>query len=195
MPKKSPGFDSFPILKTQRLTLRPIKEEDVDAYRALLADPEVTALTDIPDSPNLKQSQRLITWMMGLWDKQKGCAWALERHPSTTGSEAETANFIGAIRINRIAKKERYGTVGYELAKAYWQQGFMTEALRAVVTQAHNNFELNRLEAWTLPGNAASDKVLLKCGFQHEGTLRQKAWFKGTFHDLRMFGRLSSDEV
>jgi hypothetical protein len=31
---------------------------------------------------------------------------------------------------------------------------------------------------------------LKKTRFQHEGTLRQRAWFKATFHDLRMFGRL-----
>jgi len=44
------------------------------------------------------------------------------------------------------------------------------------------------MEAWTLPGNDASDRVLVKAGFNYEGTLKQKAWFKGAFHDFRMFG-------
>ena len=52
---------------------------------------------------------------------------------------------------------------------------------------------LGLLDAWTLPGNAASDRVLEKSGFRHEGTLRQKAWFKGAFHDFRIFGRIASD--
>ena len=38
---------------------------------------------------------------------------------------------------------------------------------------------------------AASDRVLEKVGFQYEGTLRQKSWFKGAFHDFRMFSRLA----
>jgi len=46
-----------------------------------------------------------------------------------------------------------------------------------------------------LPGNTASDRVLEKAGFQYEGTLRQKAWFKGAFHDFRMFGRLAADGI
>ena len=51
----------------------------------------------------------------------------------------------------------------------------------------------NRLEAWTLPGNGASDRVLEKAGFRYEGTLRQKSWLKGAFHDFRMFSRLAGD--
>ena len=42
-------------------------------------------------------------------------------------------------------------------------------------------------------GNPASDRVLQKSGFRHEGTLRQRAWFKGAFHDFRMFGRIAGD--
>ena len=71
----------------------------------------------------------------------------------------------------------------------------MTEAVRAVVACGHETFRLNRIDAWTLPGNAASDRVLEKSGFQYEGTLRQKAWFKGAFHDFRMFGRIAADAV
>jgi [ribosomal protein S5]-alanine N-acetyltransferase len=75
----------------------------------------------------------------------------------------------------------------------YWGKGLMTEAVRAVVACGHETFRLNRIDAWTLPGNAASDRVLEKSGFQYEGTLRQKAWFKGAFHDFRIFGRIAGD--
>jgi RimJ/RimL family protein N-acetyltransferase len=59
-----------------------------------------------------------------------------------------------------------------------------TEALRAVVSFravvscSYEIFGLNRIAAWTLPGNGASDRVLEKGGFRCEGTLRQKAHFK-----------------
>jgi ribosomal-protein-alanine N-acetyltransferase len=46
-----------------------------------------------------------------------------------------------------------------------------------------------------LPGNGASDRVLEKAGFQFEGVFRQKGYFKGAFHDFRMFGRVASDPV
>ena len=69
-----------------------------------------------------------------------------------------------------------------------------SEAVAAVVRCGHEFFALNRIEAWTLPDNPASDRVLEKCGFRYEGTLRQKAWFKGAFRDFRMYGRLAGDE-
>jgi [ribosomal protein S5]-alanine N-acetyltransferase len=51
------------------------------------------------------------------------------------------------------------------------------------------------MEAWTLPDNDASDRVLVKAGFDYEGTLKQKARFKGAFHDFRMFGRVAADPI
>ena len=69
----------------------------------------------------------------------------------------------------------------------------MTEAVIAVATCGYQLFGLNRIEAWTLPGNSGSDRVLEKAGFRYEGTLRQKGCFKGSYHDFRMFGRLADD--
>jgi ribosomal-protein-alanine N-acetyltransferase len=46
-----------------------------------------------------------------------------------------------------------------------------------------------------LPGNGASDRVLANAGFAHEGTLRQRAWLKGDYHDFRMFGRVADDPL
>ena len=71
----------------------------------------------------------------------------------------------------------------------------MTEAVRAVTRCGFDHFSLNRIEAWTLPGNAASDRVLEKAGFHYEGTLRQKAWFKNAFHDFRMFGCIAGQAM
>ncbi len=102
---------------------------------------------------------------------------------------------LGAIRINRIHKQWRWGEIGYESHPDFWGRGLMTEAVRAVVACGHGQFKLNRMEAWTLPGNDASDRVLVKAGFSYEGTLKQKAWFKGAFHDFRMFGRVAADPI
>jgi ribosomal-protein-alanine N-acetyltransferase len=54
---------------------------------------------------------------------------------------------------------------------------------------------LNRVEALIMPGNIASEKVLLKLGFQCEGLLRQYAYFKDSFYDLQMFALLKQDWI
>jgi ribosomal-protein-alanine N-acetyltransferase len=95
----------------------------------------------------------------------KGCAWIIE----ISGSKA----LAGAIRFNSFEKKWRCGEIGYELHPYYWGKGLMTEAVRAVVACGHETFGLNRIDAWTLPGNGASDRVLEKSGFRHAEGLVQ----------------------
>ncbi len=107
--------------------------------------------------------------------------------------DRHSKRLAGAVRYNRFETKWKCGEIGYELHPDFWNRGLMSEAVAAVAVCGHQLFGLNRIEAWTLTGNTASDRVLEKSGFRHEGTLRQKARFKGAYHDFRMFGRLASD--
>lgn len=175
----------FPELSTQRLTLRAAAPKDVTAFQAMMSIPDVTRFSNWPDAPSKAQVERSLRWMFKLHGSGKGCAWIVE----ISGSKA----LAGAIRFNSFEKKWRCGTIGYELHPDYWGKGLMTEAVQAVVACGHQTFRLNRIDAWTLPGNNASDRVLEKSGFQYEGTQRQKAWFKGAFHDFRMFGRIAGE--
>lgn len=176
---------TFPVLSTPRLLLRALTPKDTAALHALFSRPEVTRFSNTPDAPSKARSARLASWMGKLHPSGKGCAWMIEVRASQT--------LAGAIRFNRFDKKWRSGVIGYELHPDFWGQGLMTEAVAAVVACGHTTFKLNRIEAWTMPGNPASDRVLEKAGFRHEGTLRQNAFFKGAFHDFRIFGRLAAD--
>ena len=169
----------FPVLSTKRLMLRAATPRDVSAFGALLSAPDMTRFSNWPNKISATQAERYIRWMAKMHGSGKGCAWIIE--------------ITGAIRFNSFEKKWRSGQIGYEMHPDYWGNGLMTEAVRAVVACGHETFRLNRIDAWTLPGNTASDRVLEKSGFRYEGTLRQKAWFKGAFHDFRMFGRIASD--
>jgi ribosomal-protein-alanine N-acetyltransferase len=177
----------FPSLVTDRLLLRAPQLDDAEPFRSLLSIPEVTRFSNWPDAPKKAQVERFMRWMAKLHGSGNGCAWIIEGSASNT--------MIGAIRFNRFDRKWKSGEVGYELCPDFWGRGLMTEGLRAVVSYGHRVFGLNRIEAWTLPGNSASDRVLEKAGFRYEGTLRQRAWFKGAFHDFRMFGRLPDDPM
>lgn len=177
----------FPVLTTDRLTLRAPKPADAVAMRALLSFPEVTRYSDWPDAPGKAWAERSMRWMVKHFASGKGCAWIIE--------ERRTGRLIGAIRFNSFHKKWHSGEIGYELDHAYWGRGLMSEAVRAVTACGHGLFRLNRIEAWTLPGNTASDRVLEKAGFRYEGTARQKARFKDAYHDFRVFARLADDPL
>jgi len=177
----------FPVLATKCLTLRAPTPKDAAAFHALMSQSGVTRYSNWPDAPSKTEAERSMRWMAKLHASGKGCAWIIEDRKSKA--------FVGAIRFNSIEKKWRCGQIGYESHPGFWGRGFMSEAVAAVVACGHDTFGLNRIDAWTLPGNAASDRVLEKSGFRHEGVLRQRAWFKGAFHDFRMFGRVAGDPV
>jgi RimJ/RimL family protein N-acetyltransferase len=179
------GARKFPILSTKRLTLRAPALADSAAFRAVLSIPDVTRFSNTPDAPTKAQGERLVRWMSKLHASGKGCAWIIEHWDSKT--------VVGAIRFNSFEKRWKCGEIGYESHPDFWGKGLMTEAVHAVVGCGHRTFGLNRIEAWTLAGNPASDRVPEKSGFRFEGTLRQKGWFKGTYHDFRMFARIAGD--
>jgi ribosomal-protein-alanine N-acetyltransferase len=177
----------FPILLTKRLTLRAIAPADAVGFRTLMSVPDVTRYANWPENPTDDQADAWTRNLSDLFPTGNGCAWVIE--------ERSSGAFVGAVHFNYFYRDWKLGGIGYEIHPDYWGRGLTTEALRAVVAHGHGFFALSRIEAWTLPGNAASDRVLEKAGFQFEGVFRQKGFFKGAFHDFRMFGRLASDAV
>ncbi|KAA1180047.1 GNAT family N-acetyltransferase [Rhizobium tropici] len=180
-----PPKDKFPTLVTDRLRLREASMDDCDDFHAMISIPEVTRFSNWVDTPKKAQIERSLRWMIKIFPKGAGCTWIIEDRAS--------GHLLGAIRFNSIDRRARCAELGYELHPSAWGKGLMSEAARAVVQCGFDVLSLNRIEAWTLPGNAASDRVLEKAGFQYEGTLRQKARFKEAFHDFRMFGCLAGD--
>jgi ribosomal-protein-alanine N-acetyltransferase len=176
----------FPELTTQRLRLRALTEADAPAYRALLHLPEVTRFTNLVVAPDEQQALKTVRNMMELWRAGAGCAWRIEE---------ASGSFVGVIRYNYFNKWARCGGIGYEAHPDFWGRGVMTETVRAVVQWGHGWFDLNRIEAWTVPGNPGSDRVLEKAGFRLEGVQRQKAFFHDELRDCRLFGRLAADPL
>lgn len=177
----------FPELSTARLCLRKASLKDANAYHQLLSCAEIAKFSDVPANPTKKRSERFVSWMSKLQPRGKGVGWIIE--------SINSKSVLGAIRINSIEKKAQCGMIGYEIHPDHWGQGFATEALSSVVVFAHTELELNRLEAWTVVGNEASNRVLAKCGFLHEGVQREKAQFNGALHTLNLYGRLAKDTL
>jgi RimJ/RimL family protein N-acetyltransferase len=70
---------------------------------------------------------------------------------------------------------ERTGVAefGYWLGRAYWGRGIATAAARMLIARAFGERDQRRLEALVFAPNVASVRVLEKCGFVCEGTMRR----------------------
>lgn len=175
----------FPLLKTDRLLLRQLAPADAEAVFQIFSDGEVTRYYDIDAFSGLEQAQRLIARLNERFEHGEGIRWGIV--------QKATGQFIGTCGYNGWVRTSYRASIGYDLARSAWGQGFMTEALQAVLRYGFDTMALNRVEALVIPGNIQSMRVLEKLGFQAEGIRRGYGYWKDRFWDLYCLSLLRSD--
>jgi ribosomal-protein-alanine N-acetyltransferase len=104
------------------------------------------------------------------------------------------AALLGAITLDNIRRgPAQSGTLGYWIGKDHARQGYMREAITAVVHHAFTDLDLSRVEAACLPENAASRGVLEKCGFKYEGVAQSYLQIAGRWRNHVLYANLRGD--
>nr|WSX51633.1 GNAT family N-acetyltransferase [Streptomyces sp. NBC_00974] len=102
---------------------------------------------------------------------------------------------IGAINLGSIALGPLCsGGVGYWMDQAWTGRGLATAALEEVCRIARDEVGLHRIQAGTLVGNVASQRVLAKAGFEQYGLAPRFLHIAGAWRDHRLFQRLLHDD-
>lgn len=180
------NFEAFPILKTDRLILRQLTLNDAKAVFAIRSDFAVTRLNIGSAYTSIEQARSLIESILDNYQRHSELRWGI-----TLKNGDDTV--IGMCGYNYWAQRDFRGSVGYDLARVYWRQGIMTEAVREVVKFGFEHMALNRIEADASIENEASIRLLKRLGFQHEGIEREQYFEGGEFHDLELFSLLKRD--
>ncbi len=101
---------------------------------------------------------------------------------------------MGAITLDNIRRgPSQAGTLGYWIGAPYARQGYMREAIEAVVHYAFQNMDLSRIEAACLPENVASRGVLEKSGFKYEGVAQSYLQINGRWRTHVLYSALRHD--
>lgn len=101
---------------------------------------------------------------------------------------------LGAITLDNIRRgPAQAGTMGYWIGAAHARQGYMREAIRAVVHHAFSAMDLSRIEAACLPENAASRGVLEGTGFKYEGVAQSYLQIAGRWRNHVLYANLRGD--
>lgn len=101
---------------------------------------------------------------------------------------------IGGVTLANVRRGiVQAGTLGYWVGEPFSGQGYMTAALRALLPSLFGELHLHRVEAACIPTNAASIRVLGKCGFVREGLARRYLCINGVWQDHLLFGLLQED--
>lgn len=170
----------YDVLEGTRLRLRRFELSDADDVYEYASDPEVC---------------QFLTWGP-LTQPEMAAETILLRYLNNPYLYAitlkESGKCIGVIDI-RIDPNCPKGSFGYCLNRAYWGQGYTTEALELILELAFTVLQLNKVEGSHYAGNEASGRVQQKCGMIKEGVLRQDVWVKNRWWDLVCYGILRSE--
>ncbi len=172
-------FKQLPRLETERLVLRPVTFDDVPAIHAYCTDPDVARYTTWHAHQSLIETQAYVGAVQDQYGRDEPSPWGVERRAE--GVLIGTCGFVARTPEHHRAE------LGYALARPYWGQGYMTEAVRAVVAFAFDHLDLNRIEAVCDAENLASARVLEKSGLVFEGILRDYLRVKGRYRNVRMY--------
>lgn len=175
----------IPTIDTHRLTLRPFTSEDAAAVTCLAGDRAIAEMTLViphPYPPGL--AQEWIATHAGEFAQDRGMTLAIARKPDGI--------LVGAVSLIGLVPGHQ-AELGYWIGKPHWNDGFCTEAVRAVVRYAFTVLGLLRIHACHFSRNPASGRVMRKIGMTHEGCRRHhvKKWDR--FEDLELYGLLKSE--
>ena len=174
-------------LQTPRLLLRPLRLEDADALLAIFSDPLVMRYWSTPPWTSSEQALALINRDLDGMARGEHIRLGLQR--------LDNQALIGHCTLFAWSRQSRRAELGYGMARACWGQGYMDEALRALLAWGFAALDLNRVEADIDPRNTGSECSLLRLGFVKEGHLRQR-WIVGDeVSDTGLYGLLRSDWV
>lgn len=177
-------FSSFPNLKTQRLLLRQVTENDVDAILSLRSNDEVMKYIPRPYLKTKEEALELIAMFDDKIENGIGINWGIY-------FIEEPEKLLGIIGYYRMKPEHYRAEVGYMIFPEFNGKGIVSEALQRVVEYGFREMKLHSIEAILDPENKGSEKVLLKNGFVKEAHLIENEYYEGRFLDSMIYSLLN----
>ncbi len=153
------------LIKSERLLLRPFKMEDAEKMFSNWAkDSEVTRYLTWEAHKDIDETRIVLKSWTESYEDDNYYHWAIE-------FEGEA---IGGIGLANVSDIHCSAYIGYCLGKAFWNKGFMSEALEAMLDFLFFEVGFNKLSAFHDVENPASGRVMEKVGMKQEGILKQE---------------------
>jgi 3-dehydroquinate dehydratase / shikimate dehydrogenase len=158
------------IISTERLILRPWKDEDAEPYAEMNADPRVRGF--YASVATREKSDADIRRFQATYARDGFCMFAAEF--------ISTGQFIGFIGLQKMdfaipswprPAVEPVVEIGWMLAHKYWGKGLATEGARGAVQFGFATLKLREIIAITVPANLRSRRVMEKIGMKHHPEL------------------------
>ncbi len=173
----------FPELTTERLLLQQVKPEDQQFIFEGLSHPEVIPFYGVKYD-TFEAAKAQLDWYNKIYEEGSGISWMIV--------DRQTKKEIGDISVYLYKPEHNKAEIGFWLLPQFWNKGYASEAMQAVIHYWKQEKGLHRLEAFVEEGNSASSRLLEKAGFQYEGKMIDCEIKNGKYISLLIYGLILS---
>ena len=178
------NFNPFPVIKTERLVLREITEEDLPEIFYQRSDPQMMKYVDRAPAKSIEDAREFLGRIKTAQLNNDGVNWGI-----TLKNEPK---LIGNIGIWCIDKEHHRAELGYVLHPEHQSKGYASEAIKAVLQYGFHTMRLHSMEANVNPNNEASIKLLERNGFIREVYFKENYFFEGKYLDSAIYSLIST---
>ena len=164
-------------IKTERLLLSRFQVQDAPDLARYRQHPDVARYQSW-ESYSLEEANDLIATMI------KASPWSLDTWFQFALRQQPSQKLIGDIGFRRHTRGPSYeAEIGYSLDPLFQKQGYMREALQALIDWAQKQLLIRRFSASIDPRNTDSARLLTALGFERQARFQKSIWFKGAWAD------------
>jgi [ribosomal protein S5]-alanine N-acetyltransferase len=173
------NLSPFVELETPRLRLRAATIADAPTYFLMRSDPQLLAYTGRFPAKTMEEIHTFMQLVADNYAANTSMSWCI--------IDKNTGKMMGDIALWRIDAAHHRGELGYTLLADYHRQGYMYEALQAVLQYGFETLHLHTIEANIHPNNTASKALLQKSGFTKAAFYKENYYFDGRFEDTETY--------
>ena len=172
-------------IETTRLLLRRLKLTDAEMmFHNWTGDEKVTYFLRWDAHKAIDETKHMIGQWVESYQDDATYYW---------GMYLKDGEMIGSIGVTVTSEYDFKGELGYKIGSHWWNQGYSSEAARAVIDYMFRNTDIERIDSFSSVENPASKKVMEKVGMHYEGLLRNYYKTRNGFNDCTLYAIVRND--
>lgn len=172
-------------IETMRLTLRRLKLSDAEMmFCNWTSDKQVTRFLRWDAHKAIDDTKNMIQQWIDNYQYNSTYYW---------GIYLKNGEMIGSIGITITSEYDFKGELGYKIGSRWWNEGYSSEAAKAVINYIFCNTNIERIDAYSSVENSASEQVMKNVGMHYEGLLRHYYRTRDGFHDCVLYGIIRNE--
>lgn len=163
-PVNQPTLSVGTLISGGAITLRPLREADIEPVFIACQDPTISAFTRVPYPYDREMAEEFV----------RGCDLSYRNHQGIVFAIEADGDFAGTIGLHSIQLSDHCAEVGYWVEKSHREKGIATVALKTILDFALNIAEFRRIEAMADFNNLSSQRVMERAGMIRDALLRNR---------------------